>query len=100
MCYNDSVDTSASPLTVQDGDIIGACVFNPQNENGVNRRPLNIVGEMSGESLLRSRGNAGCTMDTIPSSILRSTQLEGLSDRRLHIYADIGNDHCPPGDIV
>ena len=100
MCYNDSVDTSDSPLTVQVGDIIGACVFDPQEDDvNFNREPLNIVGDiMNGESLWRSRDD-GCTMDTIPSSVLRST-LDERNDRRLHIYANIGNNHCPQGDIV
>ena len=101
MCYNDSVDASDSPLTVQDGDIIGACVFDPQEDDvSFSRRQLNIVGDiMNGVSLWRSSNADGCTMDTIPSSVLRST-LEECDDRRLHIYANIGNNHCPQGDIV
>ena len=53
MCYNDSVDASDSPLTVQDGDIIGACVFDPQEDDvSFSRRQLNIVGDiMNGVSL-------------------------------------------------
>ena len=31
MCCTDSLETSDSPMMVQVGDIIGACVFDPQN---------------------------------------------------------------------
>ena len=43
-CYTDFIDTGDSPLTISAGDIIGACVFNPQDADGFDRRPLNIVG--------------------------------------------------------
>ena len=88
MCYTDSIETSDSPLTVQVGDIIGACVFDPQNGDRFSRRQLDIIGEMSGESLLQA--DLGCTMDAIPPRILRS-DLQDYHNRRLHIYANIGN---------
>ena len=89
MCYNDSVNTSDSPLTIQAGDIIGACVFDPQDGTGFARRQLDIVGQVSGESLLQvDLPDDACTMDAIPSSILRS-DLQNHNDRRLHIYANI-----------
>ena len=94
MCYNDSiVDTSNSPLTVQEGDIIGACVFSPQDEGGLDRRELDIVGEITnGESLLLDNNDLvnTCTMDIIPSSIQCCSDFRELSNRRLHIYANIG----------
>ena len=92
MCYNNSIDISESPLTVQVGDIIGACVFEPQDGSfGLTRQELNIVGEMRGESLMEvNADNVGCTMETIPPSILHSA-LQNRNNRRLHIYANIGN---------
>ena len=89
MCYNDSVNTSDSPLTIQAGDIIGACVFDPQDGILFARQPLDIVDRMNGESLLQvDLPDDACTMDAIPSSILRS-DLQNRNNRRLHIYANI-----------
>jgi hypothetical protein len=48
-CYTDSIDVGDSPLTVQAGDIIGACVFNPPGGSGYE---LDIVSQVSGESLM------------------------------------------------
>ena len=35
-CYTDSIDVGNSPLTIQAGDILGACVFDHSNSFGVN----------------------------------------------------------------
>ena len=88
-CYDDFIDTDASPLTVQAGDVLGACVFDPVNSENYDRRQLDIVGETEGESLL-GMSTSGCTTDALPSSIPVS-QLSMVSSRRLHIYANIGN---------
>ena len=95
-CYTDSVDAGDSPLTIRAGDIIGACVFNPQDADSFDRQQLNIVGEVPsglGESLMRidvgDRSNqVDCTMDDIPSSIQQG-DLGNQNNRRLHIYANI-----------
>ena len=59
-----------------------------RTETVFSRRQLDIIGEMSGESLLQA--DLGCTTDAVPSSILRS-DLQDYHNRRLHIYANIGN---------
>ena len=91
-CYTDSIDVGESPLTIQAGDILGACVFNPEDMQSppvVNRFPLHVVGETStGETLLQM-DTAGCSREAIPSDI-SSNQLSILNSRRLHIYANIG----------
>ena len=87
-CYNDSIDAGALPLTVQAGDVLGACVFNPVNVDGDNRRQLDIVGETSGSSLLGMNDN-GCTTEAIPSNI-PTNQLSNRNNRRLHLFANIG----------
>ena len=95
-CYTDSIDAGNSPLTIQAGDIIGACVFDPQDEDIFDRAQLNIVGEVPaglGESLMRVDVGDGpfevdCTMDDIPSSIQQG-DLREQNNRRLHIYANI-----------
>ena len=90
-CYTDSIDVGDSPLTIRPGDIIGACVFDPEDGSIITRRELDIVGETSaglGESLMRSDIEVDCTMDDIPSSI-RLRDLRGQNNRRLHIYANV-----------
>ncbi len=39
-CYTDSIDVGNSPLTIQAGDIIGACIFDPEDQRLVTRLPL------------------------------------------------------------
>ena len=89
-CYNDSVDVGNSPLTIQAGDILGACVFDPDGDIPfiVTRLPLDVVGEVSGGSLLQM-STAGCSRQDIPPDI-PANQLSTLASRRLHIYANIG----------
>jgi hypothetical protein len=91
-CYTDSLDTAeASSVTVQAGDVIGACVFNPVNNRFLNRRQLDVVGETrsrhSGNSLLALPVTDECSMDTLPSNI-PSSQLSVINSKRLHIYAN------------
>ena len=54
VCYNDS--TGDTPVTVQAGDVIGACIFDPDDSLVLdfNKLQLDIIGEQSGlgESLL------------------------------------------------
>ena len=86
-CYDDAID---SPLTIQAGDILGACVFDPSNSVlfDVTRLQLDVVGETSGGTLLQM-GTSDCSRTDIPSDILAS-QLSTINSRRLHIYANIG----------
>ena len=88
ICYVDSIDTGNSPPTVQAGDILGACVFDPENIPFVDRRQLDMVGEASGRSLLQMDTNE-CTAQSIPSNI-PDNQLSIVNSRRLHLYANIG----------
>ena len=91
-CYTDSVDAGGSPLTIQAGDILGACVFDPDGdivfENDILiRLPLDVVGEASGESLLQM-GTAGCSRVDMPSDI-PANQFSTIDSRRLHVYTNI-----------
>ena len=96
-CYDDSIDVGNSPLTIQAGDILGACVFDPENMRfglvQVNRLQLDIVGEASGQSLLQM-DTTGCTTEAIPSNI-PANQLSTQSPRKLHLYANIGISTIP-----
>ena len=90
-CYNDTIDNGNSSLTVEAGDVLGACVINP---SGDNRHQLDIVGVSdNGESLLEMNEN-GCVITRqdgeIPLSV-EISQPSTKSPRRLHLYANIGN---------
>ena len=84
-CYDDSVTV---PLTVQAGDVLGACVFNPTDGFFFTRIQLDIVGQVDGESLLQM-GTGECTTTALPTSI-QASQLSTVDSRRLHLYANIG----------
>jgi hypothetical protein len=90
-CYTDSIDVGNSPLTIQAGDILGACIFDPDGDIPfiVTRLQLDVVGEASGASLLRMNTDE-CSRQDIPSDI-PANQLSTLASRRLHIYANIGS---------
>ena len=88
-CYNDSIDVGGSPLTVQAGDVVGACVFDPLDSSRVVQYQLDIVSEVNGESLLAMASTAaGCNIETLPSTI-PANQLS-IIHARLHLYANIG----------
>ena len=91
-CYNDTIDNGDSSLSVQAGDVLGACIFDPRDTGNSVRRQLDIVGEVEGDSLLEMNDD-GCIVGLnreIPLSVERS-QLSTRSSRRLHLYANIGN---------
>lgn len=87
-CYTDFIDSGTSPLTIQVGDVLGACIFDPIDSKHYNRRQLDIVGEIDGESLLGT-GSRVCTTDSLPLDI-PVHQLSTVPRRRLHLYANIG----------
>ena len=88
-CYNDTLD-SISPLTIRSGDILGVCVFDPDSDDVLFGRQLDVVGEVSGQSVLQM-GTSGCTTEAIPSNI-PANQLSNLSSMRVHVYANIGKN--------
>ena len=99
-CYTDALDEDDSPLAIQAGDILGACVFDPDGDIVILDAdvkitlPLDVVGEASGESLLQT-STAGCSRFDLPSDI-PANQLTPLNSRRLHIYANIGKAKAIP----
>ena len=86
-CYDDMIDVGDNPLTIQAGDVVGVCVFDPDNEQSTDRRQLDVVGEVAGESLLMMDTN-GCSREALPMDI-SSNNLSPIESRRLHIYANI-----------
>ena len=84
-CYNSSI----VPFTIQAGDVLGACVFDPDGDDIL---PLDVVSNVTGESLLQMAATSECSVEAIPSPV-QSAGMQGLSmidNRRLHIYANIG----------
>ena len=75
--------------SIQAGDVIGACVFDPEDSENFNRRQLDIVGEIDGQSLL-GMSSSGCTTDSLPLNI-PIYQLSTVSSSHLYLYANIGN---------
>ena len=99
-CYTDSLDAGDPPLTVQAGDILAACVFDPDGDIELLdvdikvTLPLDVVGEVNGETLLQM-STAECSTSDLPSDI-PANQLAPLESRRLHIYANIGKAKAAP----
>ena len=80
------------PVTVEAGDVLGACVFDPR---GSNHKQLDIVGEHSSDlSMLISTDDGGCDRDpaAVPSTV-SSSSLGNVFDRVLHLYANIGKKY-------
>ena len=91
-CYTDTIDVGESPLIIQAGDILGACVFNPPDDrNHVIRLPLHVVSAANqGGQWLRElkKGTIGCSIVDIPSVI--SPRELSSKPKILHIHAIIG----------
>ena len=89
-CYNYTISNGDSSMTVEAGDVLGACVFDPPDTANAVRRQLDIVGEVEGESLLQMN-KAGCIFTGRGWEIPLSVSPRPVSSRRLHLYANIGN---------
>ena len=87
-CYDDTNDINMS-VPVQAGDLVGVCIFSPEDGSFFTRNQLNVVGNGGGESLLQMNNVGGCSVDSLPSSI-QADDLTTVNNRRLHIYANIG----------
>ena len=85
-CVNLTVN---DPVPVNAGDVLGACIFDPQEENV---QQLDIVGiRKDGVGIHRSwrAGATGCTPVSVPSSVIPQPP-ETLERNLLHLYANIG----------
>ena len=77
------------PIEIQAGDIVGACIFDPPDENGRNVIQLDVVGDSDDEdNFLMSTGNSGCDNSAIPSTVSKNS-LNMRESIVLHIHADI-----------
>ena len=87
-CHNEFV-TGGEAVEVQRGDVLGACIFDPDNVFIFVHSQLDVVGEASNYSLLEMDDVSECDFDAVPSQVLASNLREQTS-RILHFYADIG----------
>ncbi len=93
-----SVFNLPQPVTMETGDVLGACVFDPDDTtNGVTTFRLDIVSIAAGgsENVVRTNTQpdipAGCSNTTVPGSFDRSgTGNRAGTDRSLHLWANIG----------
>ena len=87
-CHDEFLD---EPFTIEEGDVIGACVVDPKDPA---MRQLNIVSRVNGQphALLPLYGTQEyaqpCKMGTIPPRIMIS-QLTAVNSTRLHLSANI-----------
>ena len=80
-------------FTVEAGDIVGACIFDPDDSDTRFRNQLDIAGEASGYSLLHMADVSTCNVgpdrqNRLPSSI-PNNMLSVVKSRVLHLYANI-----------
>ena len=86
---HDELDIGSEAVEIQRGDIVGACIFDPNDYLIFVHSQLDVVGEASGYSLLEMRDISECDFNAVPNQILVSNLREQTS-RILHLYADIG----------
>ena len=87
------VYTPNVPVTVEAGDVLGACVFDP---SGDDNEQLDIVGNrFTSLGMLMKTGSNGCGINTVPSSVT-SASLQDSSSLALHLYANIGRESNTP----
>ena len=91
-----SVFNLPQPVAMETGDVLGACVFDPPDSNGVTTYRLDIVSRGNNEDLVRTNTNpgvpTGCGANVVPSFFV-----EGLGtsvSRSLHLWANIGKLSC------
>ena len=77
-------------FTIEAGDVVGACIFDPVDSENRLRKQLNIVGETNGYSLQQMSDVSDCTvgLNKLPVTISNS-MLTAINSRVLHLYADI-----------
>ena len=84
-------------VTVEAGDVLGACVFNP---SGDDNKQLDIVGNrLTNLGMLMKTGSSGCDINAVPSTVT-SASLQDSSSLVLHLYANIGRESNTPFKLI
>ena len=87
---HDELDIGSEAVEVQRGDVVGACVFDPENHLIIFvHSQLDVIGEADGYSLLEMNDVSECDFGEIPSRVSAS-DLRETTSRILHLYAEIG----------
>jgi hypothetical protein len=86
-CFNISIND----FTIEAGDIVGACVYDPA---GIFSSQLDIVGQNASGYLLMQMDDASqCRQNSLPMSISSSQLNNVLNSWILHVYANITGRH-------
>ena len=99
--FSCSVFNLPQPVAMETGDVLGACVFDPDDTtSGVTTYRLDIVSRaaLGSEDLVRTNTDpssppAGCSATTVPGSFDRGASGTGSrssTSRSLHLWANIG----------
>ena len=80
-------DVNTPEFNIEAGDMVGACVFNPNGKFGPRRLNIARKPPSGGYSMLQMRAS-GCSLDLIPS-IISSNDLMDVNSTILHVYAKI-----------
>ena len=77
-------------FTIEAGDVVGACIFDPIDSDVRFRNQLDIVGQVSGHSLLQMNDVSACAsgLNRLPMTV-SDNMLSTIDSRVLHLYADI-----------
>ena len=81
------INFNVNGFTIEAGDFVAACVYDPADTNQV-RRQLDIVGGTTGYSLMQMSDVSQCGDNSLPSNISNS-QLSIVNSSILHLYATI-----------
>ena len=80
--------TLEDPVTVQAGDVIGACVFDPPGNDTLQNDIVGVIDDSN--RYLMTAGTNGCGDAAVPQNV---SSLSTRNSRVLHIHADIGKLH-------
>ena len=86
-CHN-IFELGDEDVEVQAGDIVGACIFDPDNVLFFINSQLDVIGDANGYSLHVMNDVSDCDFGAIPSTV-EATDLREVSSRILHIHAEI-----------
>ena len=76
-------------VLVQTGDVVGACIFDPDNNGIFIHSQIDVVGTANSYSLHEMNDISECGDNALPSRVLVS-DLRVQPSRILHVYAEIG----------
>ena len=101
-CYDDVLDKGDSTafLTVEQRDILGACIVHPRDFRNTTRGQLDIVGEESGHSLMQTAVSAQVILLNCEERTYNDHQYEGncmelfYRDIDTHTYTHNQNTYC------